>query len=231
MRSPLLAPLLLAGLAGLSAWAGAPLGSGGRDQALPIAIGTPSDFPLILDRPGRYRLSSDLDVPAGRSGIRITVPGVTLDLDGHSIRGPVLCSPEPQELDCDGTPRRAIVGVQVDAADARILNGQVRGFAGLGLQLTASASVQDLLLADNAAGGLHANTSANQPVHLLRVQALRNGGDGFWVQTGRIEASAARRNAGMGFATGALVVLQDSRAQGNLARGGDLLAVSAESAR
>lgn len=225
--SPPLAPLLLAGLAGLSAWAGAPLGSGSPDQAPPIAIGTPADFPLVLDRPGRYRLGADLDVPAGRSGIVITAPGITLDLNGHSIRGPVLCSPEPQGLDCDAAPRRGIVGVRAEAADVQILNGQVRGFAGLGLQLAARATVQDLLLADNAAGGLHANTSASQPVRLLRVQALRNGGDGFWVQSGEIAHSQARRNAGLGFATGALVRLQDSQASGNLASEGDVIIATA----
>lgn len=224
--SPPLAPLLLAGLAGLSAWAGAPLGSGGPDQAPPIAIDAPADFPLVLDRPGRYRLGADLDVPAGRSGIVITAPGTTLDLDGHSIRGPVLCSPEPQGLDCDAAPRRGIVGVRAEAADVQILNGQVRGFAGLGLQLAARATVQDLLLADNAAGGLHANTSASQPVRLLRVQALRNGGDGFWVQSGEIAHSQARRNAGLGFATGALVRLQDSQASGNLASEGDVITIA-----
>jgi hypothetical protein len=51
---------------------------------------TPSDspgFPVTISRPGSYRLSSNLDVPAGAAGIILFASGVTIDLNGFQIRG------------------------------------------------------------------------------------------------------------------------------------------------
>ncbi|MCU7373933.1 hypothetical protein PEC18_24645 [Paucibacter sp. O1-1] len=188
----------LAAAAFFSAWAGAPA----RDE--PQLITQIAEFPLRLDRPGRYRLSATIDVPAGRSGIVISAPGVELDLGGFSLRGPVLCSVEVDGTECDTAPRADLAGLQVSAADVRVHNGHVRGFAGTGLRLDARATVDDVLLSDNAGPGLHANTSASQPVRLRRVQALRNGGDGFWVQNGQLEQSGARANKGQDYSLGAL---------------------------
>lgn len=194
--------LAMAALAALSAWAGAPP----RDEPRLItqALAESHGFPLRLSRPGHYRLAEDLRVPAGRAGLVVEAAGVQLDLNGFSLRGPVLCSIAPEGTDCDAAQNAAVIGLRIAAADVRVHNGHVRGFAGPGLQLQQRATVDDLLLSDNAGPGLHANTSPAQPVLLRRVQALRNGGDGFWVQTGRIEGGDARHNRGRDYALGAL---------------------------
>ena len=60
---------------------------------------TPLDapgYPVTISRPGHYRLSGDLVVPAHADGILITAPDVTLDLNGHTVRGPVRCAHSPQ---------------------------------------------------------------------------------------------------------------------------------------
>lgn len=194
--------LALAALAMLSAWAGTPP----RDEPIEItqALAESQGFPLRLARPGRYRLAQDLLVPAGRAGLVIEAEGVQLDLNGFSLRGPVLCSLEPEGTVCDEAAHEGVAGLRIAAAGARVHNGHVRGFAGPGLLLQREALVEDLLMSDNAGAGLHANTSPAQPVLLRRVQALRNGGDGFWLQTGRIEGGGARRNGGRDYALGAL---------------------------
>ena len=48
-------------------------------------------FPFNILQHGSYKLSSDLVVPAETNGIQISASGVTLDLNGFSIRGPILC--------------------------------------------------------------------------------------------------------------------------------------------
>jgi hypothetical protein len=51
---------------------------------------TPGDspgFPVTISRPGSYRLSSNLDVPAGAAGIVLFASGVTIDLNGFQIKG------------------------------------------------------------------------------------------------------------------------------------------------
>src|SRR5262245_22491973 len=59
------------------------------DQARVNAGGiTPGDaagFPATLSRSGRYKLSGNLRVPAGMTGIGVTANDVTIDLNGFTI--------------------------------------------------------------------------------------------------------------------------------------------------
>jgi len=45
-------------------------------------------FPYLINQPGSYKLAGNLVVPAGKNGIQISVPRVTLDLNGFSITTP-----------------------------------------------------------------------------------------------------------------------------------------------
>src|SRR6266540_3776373 len=67
------------------------------DQNRALAGGvTPGDtpgFPVTLSVPGSYRLTGNLTVPdANTTAIQIAADNVTLDLNGFSILGPVVCS-------------------------------------------------------------------------------------------------------------------------------------------
>jgi Periplasmic copper-binding protein (NosD) len=61
------------------------------DQARALAGNvTPGDdpgFPVTISRPGSYRLSSNLTVPATAAGIVLFASGVTIDLNGFQITG------------------------------------------------------------------------------------------------------------------------------------------------
>ena len=84
---------------------------------------TPGDtagFPVIISQPGSYRLSSNLTVPSGQSGIQVNVSNVTIDLNGFGITTPV----QPVFP--------TTFGIFYGGADAptniTILNGSVQGF-------------------------------------------------------------------------------------------------------
>jgi hypothetical protein len=52
-------------------------------------------FPHTITQPGSYQLSGNLTVPANTDAIDIVANNVTLDLNGFSIIGPVVCSGSP----------------------------------------------------------------------------------------------------------------------------------------
>lgn len=179
-------------------------------------------FPLELRVPGHYRLRGDLAVPPGRNGVVIAAPGVTLDLAGHSIQAPGHCAEQGATLQCThAAPHGQVHGIVVQAAGTVVRNGQVRGFAGMGVVLQAPARVEDLALEHNALHGAYANTSASQPVQLARVRSRYNGADGFWLQTGEIAECEAAYNGRAGFALGAQMQWRASHAHGNRAVDGD----------
>src|SRR5882724_6466568 len=60
---------------------------------------TPGDmpgFPVTISAPGSYRLSGNLTVPnANTTAIELTADNVSIDLNGFSNIGPVVCSGVP----------------------------------------------------------------------------------------------------------------------------------------
>ena len=57
-----------------------------------VTSGDEPGFPVSISKPGSYRLAGNLTVPdADTSAIVITAEGVTLDVNGFSIAGPLLC--------------------------------------------------------------------------------------------------------------------------------------------
>ena len=90
------------------------------DQNHAIAGGTtPGDlagYPISINSPGSYRLSSNLTVPIGSNGIEINVDGVTIDLNGFSIIGPGVY------------PNGTYAGIASVNQRIAVTNGQVVGF-------------------------------------------------------------------------------------------------------
>src|SRR2546428_10232429 len=76
------------------------------DQNRALAGGvTPGDapgFPVTLSVAGSYRLSGNLTVPdANTSAIQVTADNVTIDLNGFTILGPVVCSAGAGGISCN----------------------------------------------------------------------------------------------------------------------------------
>jgi hypothetical protein len=175
------------------------------DQASAVfghaAIGDAPGFPITLGRSGHYRLNSDLRVPAGLSGIVIKAPDVTLDLGGHTVHGPVDCTPDETTLTvaCNAPSRfSAVVGISsVGGARASIVNGTVRGFAGLGLHVGDGAVLELLQVRSNAGVGIASGGSAAAGT-VRAVLVRHNGGAGIVCEQMRIERSTFASNGGTG---------------------------------
>ncbi|HUK64993.1 MAG TPA: hypothetical protein VLV15_16760, partial [Dongiaceae bacterium] len=78
---------------------------------------TPGDapgFPIDINQAGSYRLTSNLVVPPGVSGIVISASGTQLDLNGFTISSTTTCSGDP--LNC--TPAAGGIGIEVPIASS-----------------------------------------------------------------------------------------------------------------
>ena len=162
---------------------------------------TPGDapgYPITLSQPGRYRLASDLLVPAHTDGIVISAPNVTLDLNGHSVRGPVRCthSPMNRTVECDWRVEPAArAGINTVAAPHSVVrNGSVLGFAGVGIQHGEAALLENLEVSSNAGAGIVGNVGSV----VRQVLVRNNGGSGIVCRNVTVERSSFADNGGTG---------------------------------
>jgi hypothetical protein len=174
--------LVLAGLA--STLASPAFAADGRVEINQAAVTAGSGFPYQITQPGSYMLTSDLVVPdANTSAIQISAStGVTLDLNGFTVRGPVTCSHSGDEfydaslLTCSASGNGTGIS---GGSGAWIRNGHVRGFGRYGIQASGSLSshsvVEDVRVEQNAQGGIYLNNGT-----VRRVNVARNGADGIF---------------------------------------------------
>lgn len=100
--------------------------AGQQDPSLDPADKAVSKQPLVLAAPGSYFLDRDVVLASG-TAIQITSNDITLDLNGHSLRGP---------------GGRQGVGILIQGAtNVKVFNGQVRRF-GIGVQVVGSTNVE-----------------------------------------------------------------------------------------
>ncbi len=131
---------------------------------------TPGDapgFPLTISQPGLYVLTGRLTVPdAMTTAIQITASNVTLDLNGFTISGPVICSGTPLNCSASGSGVGIHAGsfeTGVAAPDhVKVMNGYVRGMGFHGVRLMGSGTVVE-----------HVNSSSNGGPGIV------TGGDGI----------------------------------------------------
>ncbi len=166
-----------------------------------ISPGDAPGFPIALTRSGHYRLASDLVVPAHIGGIVISARGVTLDLGGHTVGGPVTCRHDEalRSVVCDAASRfSAVVGISsVGAAGAVIRNGIVQGFAGLGVHYGEGTVLDNLQVRSNAGVGIAGAAYATAGM-VRAVLVKHNGGPGIVCEQMRIERSTFAANGGTG---------------------------------
>ena len=110
---------------------------------------TPGDapgFPLTISQPGSYVLTGRLTVPdAMTTAIEITASNVTLDLNGFTISGSVVCSGSPLTCNLSGNGVGIHAGsfsTGVVAPDnVKVMNGYVRGMGTHGVRLMGGGTV------------------------------------------------------------------------------------------
>jgi hypothetical protein len=121
---------------------------------------TGGHFPIVICQSGSYRLSGNLTVPANTDAIDINTDNVTLDLNGFSIVGPVVCSGSPVTSCTEGTSPSA--GINSNNSYITVSNGIVRGFDPYGINLTgAGVQIERITAVSNG------NTGINTQISLL----------------------------------------------------------------
>ncbi|MEX0915730.1 MAG: right-handed parallel beta-helix repeat-containing protein [Wenzhouxiangellaceae bacterium] len=166
-------------------------------------------FPVQINEPGSYRLTSDLDVrtssaPENRSGIDIgAVAGspaldVTIDLNGFTILGPVTCSGTPVTSCSPGGGSGD--GIRTNSnpeSHTRIKDGFIRGMGSSGVDCSRNCVVSNVVAEQNGASGF---SNGNGEGVFRRCVARRNGTNGFFVK-GLVDGSVAVANGGYGIFT------------------------------
>jgi len=165
------------------------------DQNKALAGGAvPGDapgFPITISQPGSYKLSGNLTVPANTMAIDITVPGVTLDLNGFSVIGPVKCV-------MGGVGKTMCTAAQnnfgiplIQATDDSILrNGVVQGATGVGIQLNGQGHLVEGVTVTATAGAAILRADPGEAPSILRaVRVMGSLFDGVQGQYLQIEDS------------------------------------------
>jgi len=148
------------------------------------AIGDSPGFPITIGKSGSYKLSSDLTVTdPTKPGIVIAVSDVTIDLNGHTISGPLYCvNGGSWPGSCTGGNPGLNWVWGIDASMGAVLsartirNGTIRGFSGGGISLS-NVRIEDMNIYSNGGDGIVASDGM-----LLRVNVFNNLGWGINLQ-------------------------------------------------
>jgi parallel beta-helix repeat protein len=149
------------------------------DGQIKIAQGPSTTFPIVIDQPGSYVLTSNIIVSStSANGIEIATDDVTLDLNGHVLTGPK-----------SGTGN----GINtVDSNNITVINGIVRDFGAFGVNLMGLASnrqVKDIKAFENGITGILVQHGV-----VTDCIANYNGGDGITITYSSIINSVANYN-------------------------------------
>lgn len=190
MKNTLLA--LAVGLAGFGMSCGYAQAQTLIDQNKALAGGiTPGDtpgFPITLSQPGSYKLTSNLTVPAGMDGIVMAVDGITLDLNGYTIAGPIVCTRTGSTVSCPVSGYTSGVRAELYSTGigSVVRNGSVKGFKyGVWLEY---GRAEQLVLSHNYSG-----LTSNRAVEASHISARMNE-IGMSVSGGVVQGLAASDN-------------------------------------
>jgi hypothetical protein len=149
---------------------------------------------FTISNPGSYVLTDNVTMTADAHCIHITTNDVTLDLNGHTIKG-------------NGSNYTGIYGSAT--SDITIFNGTVRDFGVKGIELGVNCRLRDITVYSNDGNGVEVDDACQ----LTRVTAINNGGYGIKALVGCvIKDNACYQNTATG-STG--VKAYGIRAMGN----------------
>ena len=169
---------------------------------------TPGDATSVsrISQPGSYYLTGNLAGQAGRSGIEVAAPGVTIDLNGFTLQG------VSGSLD-------AVRGT-VAATALAVRNGTILGWGEDGADASAAegARITDLTVQQCAGHGLVLVGDAA----IARCVARLNGGDGVRIlstslqaRTASVSGCTSSGNSGNGFTAANGTAFAGCVAEGN----------------
>ncbi|HZO53192.1 MAG TPA: right-handed parallel beta-helix repeat-containing protein [Bryobacteraceae bacterium] len=170
-----------------------------------VTPGDTAGFPVTISVSGSYRLSGNLTVPdAETTAILVTADNVTIDLNGFSIIGPVVCAPlGPDPASC--TPFGQGVGVDARGGGSgknnlTVVNGTIRGMGANAVFATGKhAYIEKVRAVSNGFTGLGIGGDAIVTGNIV----ILNSGAGIDVFAGRatITGNTVLSNDGFGIRT------------------------------
>jgi hypothetical protein len=181
---------------------------------------TPGDapgFPVSITVSGSYRLSSNLILPdANTDGIDVSANNVTIDLNGFSIIGPVVCPGGPNFCSPRGN------GVGITSSNIRnivVLNGDIRGMS-VGIALPGSYNrVEKIHVSENTLAGISLGFNSKVSSCLVNL----NGGPGINVGPGStISENVVSGNVGIGMIGNCISLIEGNTVTDN---GGNISAM------
>ena len=184
--------------------------------AAPVRVTPPTDQTILLDQqtivnaggfpfkitaPGSYKLLGNLVVPPDASGILVQSSDVTLDLNGFSITGGIVC--DNGGFDCTPVPARDTIGVEAilggqpvaNIFGVAIRNGHIRGFT-FGIS-TFGGIVEQITAQGNLTAGISGSS-----VLVRKNDASRNHGNGIQCNSCVVTENIASLNQGNQFLVG-----------------------------
>lgn len=171
-----------------------------KAEAGGVTVGDAAGFPILITQSGSYRLMSNLVVSdPTKTAIAINADGVTLDLNGFTIRGQTTCSGTPVVCVGAGSGDGVIVNLPVlhQRAGVTIVNGSIRGMGRYAVN----------------------SPNNNDTVRIERIMAVNNGSDGLRILGGGVVVdSQIAYNGGHGV-YGSAVVLLNNLFRGNAGTG------------
>lgn len=158
---------------------------------------TPDDvpgFPITLDSPGAYRLTSVLEVlDANAHGIEVTSDYVSIDFNGFTLFGhnEVPISTHVCSLPGSG------IGIFAPAAKGVVArNGRVRGMSSVGIYATGNETRIERMIAERNCGSAIA---IGDDGSVIDSQVRANAGHGIYAGSGsRVRDSVAEQNSAYG---------------------------------
>jgi hypothetical protein len=161
-------------------------------EAGDVTAGDLPGFPVTISEPGSYRLASNLTVSdKDTTAIEIRSRGVTLDLNGFTVKGASPCS-----LPC---PEPGVgVGIRHTGGPTVVLNGYVSGFGGIGVELGPSCRVERITVMGSEIGvrAQRGCTVVNNVVNANRSIGIDAGGGSTVI------GNTVRQNFGLGMVLG-----------------------------
>jgi hypothetical protein len=180
-------------------------------------IGDTPGFPVTIEVPGSYVLTSNLIVSdPNKHGISIATAPVTIDLNGFEIQGPVNCNGLGSTLTCDaGTGS----GIRSSFVRSSVMNGSVIKFGSDGVQLGGRSQVRDLVVERN--GGKGIDVGGDSLVSRSRAYRNATGGVGAGANS-MVKNVTATSNGSHGIEVGGSGVVRESTANDNGGSGIDV---------
>lgn len=127
-----------------------------------VTPGDTAGFPVSINLPGIYKLSSNLVVPnENTTAIQINVNNVTIDLNGFAILGPNVCATDGFSVAQPCTKPGNGMGIDggtlvpFNVENTRVMNGTIDGMGNIGIFANVNARVEKMNVSSSGSYGIY----------------------------------------------------------------------------